>query len=160
MRTLVLLTLSVLLFAFPAFAGKEDFVGFYWNEEKDGIVRLVLTGDSIEGITVWGKNPGNDIHNPDPALRSRPLGGIKFLWGFAYNAKKNRWSDGKVYDPKSGKTYDAKMTLGQDGKVLKMRGYVGVSMFGRTAKFERVNRNNLPEEIKTSIKKNLTLEAN
>lgn len=160
MRSLAYLMVSILVFAFPAFAGKEDYVGFYWNEEKDGIVRLVLADNSIEGITVWGKNQSNDIHNPDPALQGRSLRGIKFLWGFSYNAKKDLWSDGKVYDPKSGKTYDAKMSLEKGGRILKMRGYMGVSMFGRTARFERVNRDNIPEEIKERIKERLALEAN
>jgi len=123
---------------------KSSYVGHYWNEQKDGIFVLHIVDDTIEGLTVWGKKPSNDVNNPDPALRGRSLSGIKFLWGFSYDRKKNRWVDGKVYDPNNGKTYSAKMSLEKDGKTLKMRGYIGVSLFGRTAKFERVPSDDMP----------------
>lgn len=132
-------------------ADKSTYEGHYWNEAKDGIFKLQLVEDSIEGLTVWGKEPRKDVHNPDPALKSRSLEGIKFLWGFQYNPKKNRWSDGKVYDPDTGKTYDAKMSLEQKGQILKMRGFVGLSLFGRTARFERVTTDNAPAEIASSF---------
>jgi len=73
--------------------------------------------------------------------------GLKFLWDFKYKAKKNRWVDGKVYDPNNGKTYSAKMSLDDGGRILKMRGYVGISLLGRTAKFERVQDTDLPPEL-------------
>jgi len=41
-----------------------------------------------------------------------------------------------VYDPKSGKTYSCKMTL--KGDKLDIRGFVGVSLIGRTDTFTRV----------------------
>jgi len=125
----------------------ETYTGLWWNEAKDGIFELRLTGDSIEGITRWGKIPTRDIHNPDPALRDRWLKDIIFLWGFEYDARKNRWKGGQVYDPDSGKTYDAKMELEKDGSVLKMRGYLGISMFGRTAKFDRVSADEIPRDL-------------
>ena len=128
---------------------RADYHGLWWNEDRTGIVELVAVGDGIEGITRWGKKPDTDRHNPDPALNSRSLKGIKFLWGFTYQPKKNRWSDGKVYDPNNGKTYDAKLSLAKDGKVLKMRGYIGISLFGRTAEFERVSPEELPASFGT-----------
>ena len=127
--------------------------GYYWTEAKDAIIELTLSegenGPEITGRTRWSSNPkaGFDAQNPDPALRDRPLMGLKFLWGFKYKAKKNRWADGNVYDPNNGKTYSAKMSLDKDGRILKMRGYVGISLLGRTAKFERVQSDDLPEEL-------------
>jgi len=129
---------------------KQAYEGHYWNEEKDGIFKLQLTGDGIEGITVWGTKPQNDIHNPDPNKRDRTLKGIKFLWGFTYDHKKNRWKGGKVYDPNTGKTYDAKMSLENSGQTLKMRGYIGMAMFGRTAKFERVTVQDWPLSLSST----------
>ncbi len=70
-----------------------------------------------------------DLHNPDAALRSRPLIGMDLLDGYQY--KDGKWQ-GNLYDPESGKTYKSQITLGSDG-TLQMRGYVGVPMFGRTA---------------------------
>jgi hypothetical protein len=45
------------------------------------------------------------------------------------------WSQGKIYDPKNGKTYSCKMTL--EGNELKVRGYVGFSLLGRTTVWTR-----------------------
>jgi uncharacterized protein (DUF2147 family) len=45
------------------------------------------------------------------------------------------WEDGKIYDPKNGKTYSCKMTL--EGNELKVRGYVGFSLLGRTTVWTR-----------------------
>lgn len=50
--------------------------------------------------------------------------------------REGKYSDGQIYDPDSGKTYDCMMWL--EGLKLKVRGYVGVSLFGRTETFERV----------------------
>lgn len=138
-----------LLCASPATAANDAdaYTGLWWNEAKDGIFELRLTDGSIEGITRWGKVPTKDVHNPDPALRDRWLKDIVFLWGFEYDARKNRWKGGQVYDPDSGKTYDAKMELDKGGSVLKMRGFLGISMFGRTAKFDRVTADEIPPEL-------------
>jgi uncharacterized protein (DUF2147 family) len=70
-----------------------------------------------------------DLHNPDPALRTRTLVGMDLLSGYEY--KDGKWQ-GQLYDPESGKTYKSQITLGSDGK-LQMRGYIGAPMFGRTA---------------------------
>lgn len=139
-----------LLFAFftcsisASAEGVSDYYGLWWNEDRSGIFELQAKGDSIEGITRWGKGQDKDVNNPDPELRTRDLKGISFLYGFDYDARKNRWKDGKVYDPGNGKTYSAKMELEDDGAILKMRGYVGISLLGRTARFERVQNDELP----------------
>jgi len=72
-----------------------------------------------------------DLHNPDPALRTRPLLGLDLLTQYQY--KDGKWQ-GQLYDPESGKTYKSQITLGSDG-TLQMRGYVGAPMFGRTAEW-------------------------
>ena len=144
MRFFTLLTLLLFITTAVTPADKFSYIGHYWNEEKNGIFMLHMIDDEIEGVTVWGKKPSKDINNPDPSLRERPLSGIKFLWDFTYEPKKNRWINGKVYDPKNGKTYSAKMSLEKDGEILQMRGYIGIAMFGRTAKFERVIDEDMP----------------
>ena len=136
------------MMSMPVYAqSQSDYLGLWWNEDRTGIVELINTENGIEGITRWGKIPDTDRQNPDPTLKDRSLTGITFLWGFTYQPKKNRWKDGKVYDPNNGKTYDAKMELDKGGDTLKMRGYIGVSLFGRTAKFERVKPSDYPAEF-------------
>jgi uncharacterized protein (DUF2147 family) len=60
--------------------------------------------------------------------------GLDILSGFKYGGG-NIWQDGKIYDPKNGKTYSCKMTL--EGNELKVRGYVGFSLLGRTTVWTR-----------------------
>ena len=76
-------------------------------------------------------SPRRDDMNPDSALQGRPLVGINLLSEYVFDGKK--W-EGQIYDPESGKIYSSNMRLGKDG-VLKMRGYIGAPMFGRTTEF-------------------------
>ncbi len=152
LRQLLVLTAITLASAAANADCAEDYYGLWWNEDRTGIFELQASPDGgLEGVTRWGEKPDVDKNNPDPALRNRDLKGITFLWAFEYVPKKNRWKDGKVYDPNNGKTYSAKMELEKGGAVLKMRGYIGVSLFGRTARFERVLETELPIKLKEEM---------
>ncbi len=76
-----------------------------------------------------------DLKNPDESLRSKPILGMEILRDFVY--EDGKYTDGKIYDPKSGKTYSCNMTLKDNGD-LSMRGYVGISLLGRTEVWKRV----------------------
>lgn len=130
---------------------QSDYFGLWWNEDRSGIFELQAADSGIEGITRWGEGQDKDVNNPDPALKGRDLKGITFLWDFEYEPRKNRWKGGKVYDPDNGKTYDAKMSLEKDGSILKMRGYIGISLLGRTARFERVADAEMPDALRAEI---------
>lgn len=82
-----------------------------------------------------GGKPKNDRRNPDPKLRSRTIAGIRFMNGFVYEGN-NLWQHGSIYDPESGNTYKCKMTLIATNE-LKVRGYVGIPLFGRTVVWTR-----------------------
>lgn len=75
-----------------------------------------------------------DADNPDPALRGRSLCGLKIGTDFELESP-IRAHGGKLYDPKSGKTYTGSMT--REGDKLKLRGYVGIPLFGRTETWSR-----------------------
>ncbi|MGH8369886.1 MAG: DUF2147 domain-containing protein [Gammaproteobacteria bacterium] len=98
-----------------------------WLEEP------VYPADDKQGMA---GQPKIDRENPDTALRSRPIIGLPLVSGFRY-ADDDVWEDGRIYDPESGKTYRCKMTLLPDGS-LKVRGYVGISLFGRTTIWTRL----------------------
>lgn len=117
----------------------EAILGVWNNAEKDGYIEINSDGNMFEGIIIGGPNPEDsnrlDENNPNPKLRNRPLIGLKLLQGFKY-AGNNKWTKGKIYDPNNGKTYKSNLTLNEDG-TLKVRGYIGVSMFGRTETWSR-----------------------
>jgi uncharacterized protein (DUF2147 family) len=71
----------------------------------------------------------------DPRFRNKKILGMQILWGA--QRRGNSWW-GRILDPENGKIYRAKLTLQKGGKVLDVRGYIGVSLFGRTQKWYRI----------------------
>ena len=59
--------------------------------------------------------PQTDIHNPNAALRNRPLIGLQILSGFA--PKADRWDGGRIYDPESGNSYRSVLKLNATHKL-------------------------------------------
>ncbi len=125
------------------FAQNADaIVGKWMNKDKEAHIQISKKGSQYFGKLVWLKNPKDeggkaktDVNNPKTELRNRPLQGLEILKNFVYND--GVWEDGTIYDPKSGKTYSCKLTL-KDNK-LNVRGYIGVSLLGRTDVWTRVN---------------------
>jgi uncharacterized protein (DUF2147 family) len=114
-------------------AGDPTF-GDWLTQARDGKVRVgPCAADPAQacGTLIWLKPPADappgplhDAHNPDAALRSRPLLGVLIVSGFHRQAP-GEWVDGKIYDPNDGKTYRSKMNLDPDG-TLKVSGCVAV----------------------------------
>ena len=117
--------------------------GKWLTADSEGWIRIELTENGPEG-TIAGspgdpygnKSPRKDDQNPDPALRDQPLHGLRIMRGFEGDGA-GRWKNGRIYDPNSGKTYSCKLTL-VDANTLKLRGYLGVSLFGRNEVWTRV----------------------
>src|SRR6476646_6860505 len=42
------------------------------------------------------------------------------------------WGGGEILDPETGKVYRVKLKLADDGQKLIVRGYIGLSLFGRS----------------------------
>ncbi|MEO1451850.1 MAG: DUF2147 domain-containing protein, partial [Bacteroidota bacterium] len=87
---------------------------------------------------IWRKENRKDIHNPDETKRNRLIVGIQFLAGFIFDSDEETWANGTVYSIDNGNTYQGKIWLEDDGETLKMRGYIGFSLLGRTATLKRV----------------------
>ena len=81
--------------------------------------------------------PGKDEKNPDPSLRSRSELNLQILSGLVYNTSDKEWTNGTIYDPKAGKTYDCYVWL--EGKdILQLKGFVaGIRMLGRKSTWTR-----------------------
>ena len=103
--------------------------------ESDGKLSAKIVALS-EPKTSEGKEK-TDIHNPDPTKRSHPIIGLVFIRGFAEKSN-TRWEDGRVYDPKSGKTYSCIMDL-QGPHKIKVRGFIGIELIGRDYIWTRLN---------------------
>lgn len=69
---------------------------------------------------------------------NKPLKGVVIAHGLKH-IEANLYENGRILDPKNGKTYNLKAELMNNGKVLKVRGYIGVSLLGRNQTWVRVN---------------------
>ena len=120
-----------------------DVKGIWLNQDEDAKIEIFENGGKYYGKIVWLKTPIDpetnkpkvDKHNPNPALRNRPTLGLEILKDFSFDGK-DEWKDGTIYDPKSGKTYSCYIRMENKNK-LKIRGFIGVSMLGRTTYWTR-----------------------
>ncbi len=62
--------------------------------------------------------------------KDKPIVGMQILWDLKPD-ESNKWKGGKIMDPKNGKEYKCKMEL-EDKDTLKVRGFIGFSLLGRT----------------------------
>jgi len=117
--------------------------GEWYNEEKDAIITIIKESrGTYSGLITWMKNPndenGNpktDLLNPDESLKNRSRLGMKIMYNFVYDGD-DEWDNGRIYDPKSGNTYRGTITMTSKNR-LDLRGYVGISWFGRTSYWTR-----------------------
>jgi len=136
--------LLVLIFALPVFGQNKDaVVGKWLSESGEGQIQVYKKGDRYFGKLVWLKFPDGDdgkpkvdARNPDPGKQKRTINGLELLQNFSFSGD-NVWEDGTIYDPKTGKTYSCKLTLVSNNK-LNIRGFIGISILGRTEKWTRV----------------------
>jgi uncharacterized protein (DUF2147 family) len=134
-----------------AYAVSPDAIlGKWWNQEKESQIEIYKADGKYFGKIVYLKEPAYpandpegmggqtkiDRKNPDVNKRNVPLIGLLMLWDFS-NTGDNLWENGFIYDPRDGKTYKCKMTL-ESPDILNVRGFIGVSLFGRTNAWTRV----------------------
>jgi uncharacterized protein (DUF2147 family) len=121
----------------------------------DALLGTWLTGSQKAAVTIykhenkyfgkisWLKTPHYedgkpkvDQNNPDDKRKSDPLMGLNLLKDFLF-AGTDKWEKGTIYDPENGKTYSCKITMVDKDK-LDVRGFVGISMLGRTQTWIRI----------------------
>jgi len=115
-----------------------DIVGIWYNEEKTSKVQIYQEGKKFFAKIVWLKDPNDpatgkprvDNLNPDVKLQKIPLLGLVILKDFTFDGN-DEWNSGSIYDPKNGKTYSSKIHFGDSPNLLKIRGFVGISLLGR-----------------------------
>jgi len=120
----------------------DAILGKWLSANGEGQILIYKKESKFFGKLSWIKVPNNDNgkpklddRNPDKNLQSRPILGLELLKNFTFDGD-NIYEHGTIYDPKSGKIYSCKMTL--KGDVLKIRGYIGISLLGRSENWTRV----------------------
>lgn len=140
-RTTLKVLAPAALFMLAVAARAETPEGLWYTDSSH--VEIYACGDllcgriqALDEPTDEEGKPKTDGNNPDPALRERPIIGMDLISGFSRKSE-TVWDGGTIYDPRDGKTYQCRMTLQKDG-TLKVRGYVGLALFGKTVVWTRV----------------------
>ena len=115
----------------------QPILGRWLTEPRDGIIEITQAADgSYQGRIIGGDSPHRtDAKNPDASKRSALLLGQIILKDLTLKSP-GHWSGGTIYDPDSGHTYRLNVEL-LDANHLKLRGFIGISLFGRTQVWER-----------------------
>lgn len=135
-----LLLLSAALATASAYAQAPTVLG-YWREPGGSVIRIAPCEQRlcvvIARLRTRNDPPLTDMHNPDPKLRNRPLCGLTIGEGFV-EVDPQHARGGHLYDPRSGRTYSGEMTA--EGNLLRLRGYLGLRIFGRTETWVRASQ--------------------
>lgn len=121
----------------------DALLGVWCTGSGKAHVKITKSGNYYYGRVVWLKEPLDvnqkpkvDKNNPDVNARNTPVIGLKLLSGFEYTGS-NTWEEGTIYDPENGKTYSCNITMKKPTE-LNIRGFIGISMIGRTDVWTRV----------------------
>ena len=121
----------------------DDILGIWLEEEKQSKIEIYKKNNSFFGKIIWLKEPldkhGNeklDKENPNKLLRNKPIKGLVIMNDLKYK-KKGEWTEGEIYDARSGKTYSLEVYM-KNSNELELRGYIGLTLFGKSTSWTRV----------------------
>jgi uncharacterized protein (DUF2147 family) len=110
------------------------------TKQERSIIRITEENGELKGVVEKIFDQPDD----DPAhlckeckgdRRDKPIVGMTILWGLKKDG--DAWTGGEILDPKNGKIYSCKITPSADGKSLDVRGFIGISLIGRTQTWHR-----------------------
>ena len=129
---------ALFFLAFSTAAGASTGVMGDWLSPNKSIVRVHPCGKSVCMKIVKLSSEAHskvDTLNPQSGLRSRSLCGLDIGTDFR-QVDETHLQDGHLYDPESGHTYSGIAVA--KGDKLNLRGYIGISLFGRSEVWDRV----------------------
>lgn len=146
MKRFILVLLFLLAVSVPLFAADLSSPVGKWMTIDDksgkpgGIIRIEQVDGEYKGwIEKIFPDPGEDP-NPtcqlcDGERKNKPVVGLNFMWGITKQGEEYR--GGEILDPRTGKIYRARMKLEDGGKKLNVRGFIGISLLGRSQVWHR-----------------------
>ena len=133
---------AFLLSAVSSFSFAEDITGLWQTiDDKTGApkgqveIRKDANGNYVGKIVKitprLGYTPKEICVDCPAPYTNKPILGLDSLTGLKHSSG-NNYTGGRILDPNTGKVYSMKAKLSSNGKRLTLRGYVGVSVLGRT----------------------------
>jgi uncharacterized protein (DUF2147 family) len=144
-RFLPLLTLCLSLLAPHAWGAQATPVGYWTTIDDDGktpssVIQIYPKGKKLFGKIVQLINP----REKDPkctacegSRKDQRILGMEILRDFEQDD--DEWSGGHILDPRNGKEYKCYLELIDGGKRLKVRGYIGIALLGRTQYWQKAS---------------------
>ncbi|GBR51922.1 hypothetical protein AA106555_0732 [Neokomagataea thailandica NBRC 106555] len=127
-----------------AYAADDNSPVGYWESFDDrthtpkAIIQIFTNPDSSLSGKIVKKlveTGGDTCGHCTGALHNAPFKGLVILSGM--KPVDNAWEGGSIMDPASGKVYHCRMKVARDQ--LEVRGFIGVSLFGRSQIWKRVS---------------------
>ena len=135
---------SCILFGMISWANAADIVGTWRTvDDKTGYVRAYIqiekqkddtyVGKIIKDFPAPGEVPLTQCRNCPAPFTNKPIIGLPILQKLKVDPENpNNYIGGEVLDPRGGKIYHGKARLNASGNRLTLRGYIGISMIGRS----------------------------
>ena len=131
-----------ILFCLPTVYAQQSMEGNWTTiDDKTGdkraVLHFVIKDGQLSGTVeaVYPQPGDSGICSVCPGrFKDKPMKGLEVVWGLKDRGD-GVWDGGQILDAKMGKIYNVKMTL--KGDKLVVRGYIGISMLGRTQIWER-----------------------
>jgi uncharacterized protein (DUF2147 family) len=144
------LKLIILLLFF--FRGTSDhsenkILGKWISTHKNLIVEVYKENKEFKAKVVWFNDRDDrskpmatrtDEHNPNENLRDKKIIGLDILKQLSYNPKTDRWEDGVIYDPLSGREWSSVVYFNDEGLMV-VKGYWHFEFISKTLTFKRLS---------------------
>ena len=133
-------------------AAADPSVTGLWQKLEDGKpvvwVLIVEHDGTFEGAFAKmfpkpGEKPDFKCDKCEDDRKDKPLLGLSFIRDMKHKTGLE-YEDGNILDPRDGKIYHANMKVSPDGQTLYLRGYLGISLFGKTEEWSRVPDKEIP----------------
>jgi uncharacterized protein (DUF2147 family) len=134
---MLMVSMAIMFFSqsgWSQIVGKWKTIDDETNQAKS-IVQIWKADDGLyygKVMKLFDETKKDDVCNkcdPKDARYKQKVVGMKIIMKMKMTSS-NEWTDGTILDPNNGKVYKCK--LYREGKNLMVRGFIGISVIGRT----------------------------